>query len=88
MTEYKPVKKKMTNLKNRPKHYKGEKFKWILKTKNEKGKVVKKQVFNSLFEIAKAHKTLSYDSWRNFSIGRASKYNDLYELTKEENLDI
>jgi hypothetical protein len=66
---YKPVKKKMTNLKNRPKHYQEDKKKWKLKVK-QNNKVVKEGIYGSLGSLEEDMKSVNKYTIRNIAYGR------------------
>lgn len=76
---YKPVKKKMTNLKNRPKYY-GGRFGWELKKKGDK----KAKFYGSIAQLAKANKELTFETWRNISKGNSNKWRNTYTIKKVE----
>ena len=77
---YKPVKKKMTNLKNRPKFYSGE-MGWMLQKVGDK----KKTFYGSIAQLAKDNKELSFESWRNLSKGNSDKWKKVYKLVRAKN---
>ena len=81
---YEKVKKKKTNLVNRPKRYVGEKG-WLLTTKNEDGKVVSKEKYGSLSILADKRKELSYANWRNVAQNNIDKWKKIYNLKRIKN---
>ena len=74
---YKPVKKKMTNLKNRPKFY-GGKFGWNF-SNLATGKT---KFYGSIAQLAKDNKQLTFETWRNISKGNSNKWKNTYKITK------
>ena len=66
---YKPVKRKMTNLKNRPPIYSATKS-WKIDVINEKGKKVKENVYPSLTALVKDNTKYQEYTLRNIAYGR------------------
>lgn len=66
---YKPVKKKMTNLENRPKHYQNDKKKWGLKVK-DKNKIIKQGEYGSLGSLEDDLKSVNKYTIRNIAYNR------------------
>ena len=77
-TNYTKVKKKQTNLVNRPKYYGGDTT-WILKNLKTK----KETKYKSLQELGDKNKKLPYETWRNIVSGRTKAYKDVYSIKKE-----
>lgn len=66
---YKPVKRKMTNLKNRPNFYSATKS-WKIDIISEKGKKVKDSVYPSLTALVKDNTKYEEYTLRNIAYGR------------------
>lgn len=74
---YLKVKKKQTNLVNRPKYYGGETT-WLLKDLKTK----KETKYKSLQELADKNKKIGWNSWRNIVSGRTKAYDKIYSVKK------
>tara|TARA_R110000823_G_scaffold44782_1_gene115705 strand:+ start:258 stop:521 length:264 start_codon:yes stop_codon:yes gene_type:complete len=86
MSSYVKVKKKKTNLVNRPKHYSGIDG-WELTKKTEGGKVYTTH-YGSLSSLADVNKELSFQNWRNVANGTNTKYVGKFKIKKIKNKNL